>query len=123
MPVTELPPLNLQNAGSFYGYQAIPLIVEYTNAASLMEIAQENNRIIYLTGWEGVAGVPYNFELYSGATLLNTMQFGANSGQGEPYKPGNPAIIANTRLGEALQMKCNQALPPFMMYVFKMPQL
>lgn len=116
---TKKTPLSLQNAGSFYGYQVIPILINYDTPGNDLTIDQATGKIIYLSGWEMVSGIAANVTLKSGITIINTMQFASNSGQGEPYCPTNPAIICNTEASEALVINANQALPPFHMYVFE----
>lgn len=122
MPNTATPraALSLQNAGSFYGYQVIPILINYDTAFADLEIRPATpGKIIYLVGWEMVSSLATNFTLKSDSTIINTMQFAANSGQGEPFCPTNPAIICNTEPSEALILNSSQALPPFHVYVFE----
>lgn len=112
--------LNFQPGGAFAGRQAIPILINYDTPNTDLTIDQVNGRMIYLLGIGLISASAFNLTFKSNATVLRTYQIGAYSGFRRPLQTIDPDIIVSTEEpGEALIMRCNVALPPFLVYVIE----
>lgn len=117
---TPQTPLNIILGGAFFGQTVTPYLISYDTPSTDLVIAGTPGKMVYLVGWEILYGSAYTVQLKSNSTVLVEWQFGAHSGQGEPFFPNNTGIICNTEIGENLILNCNQALPPSRMYIIEM---
>ncbi len=113
--VTPLTPITLQNAGSFFGVPITPYQVHHDTPGQV-QIDIETGKRIYLVGWEMVIPNDATCTVKSGSTVLTALEFGSNSGMGEPFCPSNPAIIAVTEQSAALNLDGDIALGDFLVF-------
>lgn len=116
---TPMASLTIPLGGSFVGQAVTPYLISYDTPNTDLVIAGTAGKTTYLVGWQILCENKYSISLRSNTTVLVNWQFGAHSGQGEPFLPNAPAIICNTRIGESLILNCDVALPPSLMYIIE----
>lgn len=110
---TQMTPLGV----NFYGQAIIPVRINYDTINQDLQIALFAGKSVFLVGMELVKGAAYNPIFKTGSVPLIKYELAANSGRVEPFCPSRPRIICNTEPGEALNLTCDVALPPFLLYV------
>jgi hypothetical protein len=110
--------LTLDLGGSFYGFSAIPILLNYDTPGGDLLISQPPvGQSIFLIGMECVNGLASKPVFKSEATALVRYELSANSGRVESLCPSDPRILCNTEPGEGLHFSCDVALPPLLLYI------
>lgn len=115
--VTKKSPLKIRLGGSFSGYYATPVLINYDTTGSDLQISKSSGQSVFLVGLEGVKGSAYNLIFKSNSTQLVKYELAANSARVESFCPSNPRIICNSEPGEALNLNCDTTLPPLLAYI------
>ncbi len=114
-------PLPIQLGGSFRGYRAIPVVINYATAGQAMLISQPaSGQCVYLVGLLGSNAAASKITFKSNATEILRLERAANSGELDGFTPSDPSILCNSDPGEALNITCDVALAPMTAYLIEM---
>ncbi len=95
----------------------LPMIVNYDTPNTDLVISQVENKIIYLNGIQLMSADPFDFTVKSDVNVICRLEYDANSGLKEPYRPVKPGLLCKSELGQAMVFNCNVALPPFLIFI------
>lgn len=108
--------LNIEVPGIVVDGKVKPVLVNYDTTGADLEIMDvtASDRAIALVGMQLVEGDAFDLTFKSDSTVITTMQLGSNSGFSKNI---DGTIILSSAPGEALNINCDTALTPFVLYV------